>query len=97
MENDTLLSWIAGRGREVGLLTSLCTGWLLLGKAALIDGRRATTHSKALDLMRELFPAGTVIEDRHVVADGDLITSAGIDMALQVVAHHRDEVARATA
>jgi transcriptional regulator GlxA family with amidase domain len=52
--------------------------------------------------MRGLFPAVDVIEDQHVVEEGDVITSAGIsagiDMALLVVArHHGDAVARATA
>ena len=52
--------------------------------------------------MRNLFPSITVIDDQHVVEEGNLITSAGIsagiDMALRVVArHHGEAVARATA
>jgi hypothetical protein len=52
--------------------------------------------------MRESFPSVTVVEDLHVVEDGHLITSAGIsagiDLALRVVArYHGEEVARATA
>ena len=97
--NRGLVAWIAERGREVGTLTSVCTGSLLLGKAGLLDGKRATTHWKALGLMRESFPAVTVVEDQHVVEEGDLLTSAGIsagiDMALRVVArHHGEDVAR---
>ena len=42
--NETLVSWLASRGRQVETLTSVCTGALLLGKAGLLDGRRATTH-----------------------------------------------------
>jgi transcriptional regulator GlxA family with amidase domain len=47
-------------------------------------------------------PAVQVIEDQHVVEEGDVITSAGIsagiDLALRVVArHHGESVARATA
>ena len=52
--------------------------------------------------MRELFPHVTVEADRRVVVDGKVVTSAGIsagiDMALWVVAHyHGEEVARRTA
>jgi transcriptional regulator GlxA family with amidase domain len=52
--------------------------------------------------MRCLFPAVNVIDDQHVVEEGNLITSAGIsagiDLALRVVAlHHGEAVARATA
>ena len=48
------------------------------------------------------FPAVTVVDEEHVVEDGDVLTSAGIsagiDMALRVVArHHGEAVARATA
>ena len=102
MKNDRLIAWIAERGQQVTTLTSVCTGSLLLGKAGLLDCRRATTHWRVLEEMRGLFPAVNVIDDQHVVEEGNLITSAGIsagiDMALQVIArHHGDAVARATA
>jgi transcriptional regulator GlxA family with amidase domain len=75
---------------------------MLLGFAGLLDGRHATTHWKSLDWMRNSFPAVTVAYDQHVVEDGRLLTSAGIsagiDMALKVVARYCGEtVARATA
>jgi transcriptional regulator GlxA family with amidase domain len=102
MTNDRLITWIAERGRQVTTLTSVCTGSLLLGKAGLLDGKRATTHWRVLEDMRRLFPSVDVIEDQHVVEEGYMITSAGIsagiDMALRVVARqHGDAVARATA
>ena len=102
MNNDRLVAWLSERARQVTTLTSVCTGSLLLGKAGLLDGKRATTHWRVLEEMRGLFPAVNVIDDQHVVEEGNLITSAGIsagiDMALRVVAqHHGDAVARATA
>jgi transcriptional regulator GlxA family with amidase domain len=102
MNNDRLIAWVAEMGRQVKTLTSVCTGALLLGKAGLLDGKRGTTHWRVLDEMRRLFPAVSVIDDQHVVEDGNVLTSAGIsagiDMALRVVAHHHGEVvARTTA
>src|SRR5262245_9251851 len=102
MGNRRLLDWIAERAREVETLTSVCTGAMLLGKAALLDGRRATTHWRSLEWMRESFPAVAVERALHVVEDGNVFTSAGIsagiDMALRVVARHFGErVGRATA
>ena len=52
--------------------------------------------------MRESFPGVEVVEDQHVVEDGHVLTSAGIsagiDLALRVVArHHGEAIARATA
>ena len=102
MRNERLLGWIAGRSRQVESLTSVCTGALLLGKAGLLDGKRATTHWRSLDWMQQLFPKTTVEKRLHFVEDGALFTSAGIsagiDMALKVVARHFGEaIARATA
>jgi transcriptional regulator GlxA family with amidase domain len=75
---------------------------MLLGTAGLLDGRRATTHWRSLAWMRQSFPSVTVVEDEHVVEDGNVLTSAGIsagiDLALRVVArHHGEVIARATA
>jgi transcriptional regulator GlxA family with amidase domain len=102
MNNHRVVDWLSEKAREVTMLTSVCTGALLLGRAGLLDGKRATTHWRAVDEMRGLFPAVNVIDDQHVVEEGNVITSAGIsagiDMALRVVArHHGDVVARATA
>jgi transcriptional regulator GlxA family with amidase domain len=100
--NRRLLTWIAERAKEVETLTSVCTGAMLLGQAGLLDGRRATTHWRSLDWMRQSFPAVTVEDKLHVVEEGQVLTSAGIsagiDMALRVVARYCGEtVGRATA
>ena len=102
MKNARLVAWIAERAKQVETLTSVCTGSMLLGQAGLLGGRHATTHWRALEWMREAFPAVTVEEKLHVVEDGHVLTSAGIsagiDMALRVVArYHGESVARNTA
>jgi transcriptional regulator GlxA family with amidase domain len=102
IKNDRLLRWITERGKTVETLTSVCTGSMLLGQAGLLDGRHATTHWRSLPWMRDAFPTVTVEEKLHVVEDGNVLTSAGIsagiDMALRVVArYHGEEIARATA
>jgi len=102
MNNERLLKWITDRSRQVETLTSVCTGALLLGKAGLLDGKRATTHWLFLDSMQELFPKVTVEKRLHFVEEGALFSSAGIsagiDMTLRVVARYCGEaVARAAA
>lgn len=102
IKDERLLEWIAARGKTVETVTSVCTGAMLLGQAGLLDGRRATTHWRSLAWMRESFPTVTVEEKLHVVEDGHVLTSAGIsagiDMALRVVArYHGEAIARATA
>jgi transcriptional regulator GlxA family with amidase domain len=102
LDNPAMIEWLRSRAAEVETLTSVCTGAILLGATGRLDGQRATTHWRSLNWLREACPAVTVIDDQHVVEEGALITSAGIsagiDMALKVVARYYGEgVARATA
>jgi transcriptional regulator GlxA family with amidase domain len=88
------LDWVRQQRSTVPLMTSVCTGSLVYAAAGLLVGRRATTHWAALNLLSELDP--TIISDvsSRFVDDGDLITSAGvsagIDMALHLVARLTD-------
>ncbi|HEY3276637.1 MAG TPA: DJ-1/PfpI family protein [Syntrophorhabdaceae bacterium] len=102
MGNEPLITWISERAREAGTVASVCTGSMLLGRAGLLKGRRATTHWALLDWMRDLFPDTKVERDLHVVEDGNIFTSAGIsagiDCALLIVAKYfGDGVSRETA
>lgn len=88
LQDQETLDWIRRVAREARKVTSVCTGSLLLAKAGLLDGLRATTHWGALDLLQSLHETGKVERDLRVVDDG-IITSAGvasgIDMAFYVV------------
>ena len=100
--NAPLLDWIAAQDRGAELTTSVCTGAFLLAERGLLDGRRATTHWASVDWMRGQYPAVTMLADARVVDEGHVITSAGIsagiDMALHVVARlHGAETAAWTA
>ena len=102
MNNPAMLDFVKLQAAQVETLTSVCTGSLVLGNAGLLDGLRATTHWRSLGMMQEKFPRITVDRESHVVEDGRVFTSAGIsagiDMALKVVArHHGEKVARETA
>jgi len=102
LKNPAMLEWLRAQAAEVETLTSVCTGSMLLGTAGLLKGRHATTHWRSLDWMRDAFPEVTVEFQKHVVEDGPVVTSAGIsagiDMALKVVARYFGEnIARATA
>lgn len=102
IDNERLIQWVAATASSVETVTSVCTGSLLLAKAGLLEDRRATTHWRAFPWMRSLFPDVTLVEDEHVVTDGRVLTSAGvsagIDMAILVVARYLGErIARETA
>jgi len=102
LNNPVMLDWLRARAVEVETLTAVCTGSMLLGFAGLLNGLHATTHWQSLDWMRDSFPSVTVEHEQHVVEDGRVLTSAGIsagiDMALKVVARYfGEDIARATA
>jgi transcriptional regulator GlxA family with amidase domain len=87
--DERLISWLrlaAGRSRRV---TSVCTGAFLLGRAGLLDGRRATTHWAACAALARTYPTVSVDPDPIFVRDGNVYTSAGvtagIDLALALV------------
>ena len=88
LQDRETLDWIAARARQAKLLTSVCTGALVLAAAGLIAGKRVTTHWAALDLLATMHDPAKVVRDARFVDDG-VITSAGvaagIDMAFHVV------------
>ena len=87
MKNAKLIDFIAGKAAASRYLTSVCTGSLLLGKAGLLKGKKATSHWTTLELLAEF---GAIPVKQRVVWDGKLITgggvTAGIDFGLQIVA-----------
>lgn len=102
MLNEAVLSFVKEMGARCELVASVCTGSLILGKAGLLKGLKATTHWRSLDLMREIFPDVTVDDASHVVDEGRVLTSAGIsagiDLALRIVQRcFGESLARATA
>jgi transcriptional regulator GlxA family with amidase domain len=101
-ENPVILDWIVAQDRQTAVTASVCTGAFLLAAGGLLDGKRATTHWANIDWLRDHYPAIDVRADERVVDEGHIVTSAGvsagIDMALHVVARlHGHRVATATA
>lgn len=90
MNNPRLVDWIKTAASTAEIVLSVCTGALLLAKAGLLDGLKATTHHGALDLLQEVAPKATVLRNQRFLDNGRIIVSAGvaagIDAAFHVVA-----------
>ena len=91
--------WLQDLAAAGTLMTSVCTGSLVFADAGLLDGRPATTHWSALDLLADLGDGVEVRPDDRFVDSGNIVTaagvSAGIDMALHLVVRlHGPERAR---
>src|SRR5437016_7781114 len=80
------LKKIAARSRRVG---SVCTGAMLLARAGLLDGRRATTHWNWCEVLIRRAPRANVDPDPIFIRDENVYTSAGVtagmDLALALV------------
>jgi transcriptional regulator GlxA family with amidase domain len=80
------LKRISPRIRRVG---SVCTGAMLLARAGLLDGRRATTHWNWCQTLIKRAPHTRVESDPIFVRDENIYTSAGVtagmDLALALV------------
>jgi transcriptional regulator GlxA family with amidase domain len=94
-EDRRVIDWLTrlrpGSGNGLRLVT-VCSGALLAAQAGLLNGRRVTTHHLDLEHLKELSESATVVPDRVFVEDGELCSSAGvtagIDLALHLVAQH---------
>jgi len=85
MDDEVTLEFIRRIAENCRLITSVCTGSLVLGAAGLLTGYRATCHWNSIDQL-EWFGAKAVHE--RVVCDRNRITGAGvtsgIDLALTI-------------
>jgi transcriptional regulator GlxA family with amidase domain len=68
----------------------VCTGTFLLAQAGLLDGRVCTTHHRFVRRLSRQFPDAHVVENRVLVCDQIVWTSAGVasgvDLALHLIA-----------
>jgi len=85
-----LIDWLRSRAAAAEVTTSVCTGSFLLAQAGLLDRRAATTHWGSIQRMRDAYPGLEVREHVRWVDEGAVVSSAGvsagIDMALHIVA-----------
>jgi transcriptional regulator GlxA family with amidase domain len=100
--NAPLLLALTAASRRATVTTTVCTGSALLARTGLMDGRPATSNKVAWDWVVQQGPRVRWQRKARWVDDGDLITSsgvsAGIDMALSVVARlHGVDMARQSA
>lgn len=86
-------AWLRDMHADGSLISSVCTGSLLVAEAGLLDGRRAAGHWAYADLYASEYPRVTFDADAILVlsteSDG-VITAGGVtawqDLALHVIA-----------
>ena len=92
LANPVLLDYLRNADRTAEMVTSVCTGSLLLAGAGLLQGRSATTHwayHRFLDRLGATYLPQRWVEDgRYLTGAG---VSAGIDTALRLAAMLTDD------
>src|SRR5215213_9065893 len=92
MSNEAMRSYVRSAAETADVVSSVCTGALILGSVGLLEGRQATTHWAFYKVLEQF---GARYIRKRWVEDGKFIfsagVSAGIDMALQLAARLTDE------
>ena len=92
MTDGETLDFLARRGKTAKLVTSVCTGSMVLGAAGLLRGYKATSHWSVRDLLPQLgaeLVLSRVVQDRNRITAGGI--TSGIDFGLRVAAELRGE------
>ncbi|QVQ50876.1 DJ-1/PfpI family protein [Spiractinospora alimapuensis] len=78
---------LAAHHARGGTVASVCSGAFALGEAGLLDGRRCTTHHALQGHLARACPRAKVVPDVLYVADGTVLTSAGIASGIDLALH----------
>ncbi|WP_394186777.1 DJ-1/PfpI family protein [Metabacillus halosaccharovorans] len=102
INNSSVIEWIKNQQSRVEFMTSICTGALLLAKAGILDGKKATTHWMDIDRLEQEFPNISVQRGVKFVDEDSIITSGGISAGINMSFHlisrlHGKDVAIKTA
>jgi putative intracellular protease/amidase len=82
---DPLLpQWVAAQAAKGATVVSICDGALVLASSGILKGRRGTGHWATDGLRKERYPDTRWLDNARYVADGKVVSSAGISAALPV-------------
>jgi putative intracellular protease/amidase len=77
-----LVTWIQQQAAKGATVVSICDGALIVAKAGLFNGHRATGHWATRDKRMREYPETQWVENARYVADGKVISSAGVTAAI---------------
>ncbi|GIZ09039.1 DJ-1/PfpI family protein [Flavobacterium sp. UMI-01] len=81
-KNIQMLSWIKEQEKKGSTIVSICIGVTVAANTGLLNGHSATTYFRNIPEMKKSFPNVKWQENIRYVADGKMITSAGISASI---------------
>lgn len=81
-DDAALVAWVAAQGAKGATIVSICDGALIVANAGLFKGRRATAHWATESYRKEHYPDTQWVSNIRYVADGKVISSAGVSAAM---------------
>ncbi len=77
-----MLAWLQAQAAKGATIVSICDGALIVANSGLLKGRRGTAHWATRDYRLEHYPDTEWLQNVRYVADGKVVSSAGISAAL---------------
>jgi transcriptional regulator GlxA family with amidase domain len=84
MSDPLVRDYVRSAAASAELITSVCTGPLILGAVGLLEGRNATTNWFYSGILENL---GATYHQRRWVEDDNLIMSAGVSAGIDMALH----------
>jgi transcriptional regulator GlxA family with amidase domain len=75
--NSAFVPWIVEQYAKGAEVVSLCVGAFLLAQTGLLDGRKCSTHWRAAEEFRKMFPAVDLVTDKIITEEQGIYTSGG--------------------
>ncbi len=76
-QNKNLIPWIVQQYRKGSEVASLCVGAFLLAASGLLDGKNCSTHWRASNEFKNLFPNVNLLAEKIMTDENGIYTSGG--------------------
>lgn len=75
--NESFVPWISEQYEKGAEVVSLCVGAFMLAKTGLLSGKKCSTHWRAADEFRKMFPDVDLQTDKIITEEDGIYTSGG--------------------
>ncbi len=92
LADEDTIQWVRELGDGADHVLSVCSGSLVLAKAGLLEGLKATTHHADMLELTSLAPNTEIMDGVKFVDNGKVITSAGITTGIDMCLHALEKI-----